>query len=159
MAFQITGKIEVIGTTTPISTKSGSVIYRREFVLDATRYNPENGEPWENHPKFELGGNNVNIIDQFQVGQRVTVDFFLNGAKYPDQATGEIKYFTTIKAFRITAAEQQGQRPAQAPYQGQPAYPPQQQNPFPATAPTGQPFPPAVDQDGNPVENTDDLLF
>ena len=158
MAFQITGKIEVIGATTPITTKNGSVIYRREFVLDATRYNPDTGEPWENHPKFELGGNNVNIIDQFQVGQRVTVDFSLNGAKYPDQATGEIKYFTTIKAFRITAAEQQGQRPAQALYQGQPAYPPQQ-NPFPATAPTGQPFPPAVDQDGNPVENPDDWPF
>ena len=75
MAFQITGKIEVIGATTPITTKNGSVIYRREFVLDATRYNPDTGEPWENHPKFELGGNNVNIIDQFQVGQRVTVDY------------------------------------------------------------------------------------
>ena len=159
MAFQITGKIELIGQPIDITTKTGSVIHRREFVLDATRYNPDTGEPWENHPKFELGGNNVNIIDQFQVGQRVTVDFSLNGAKYPDQATGEIKYFTTIKAFRITAAEQQGQRPAQASYQGQPSYPPQQQNPFPATAPTGQPFPPAVDQDGNPVENPDNLPF
>lgn len=161
MAFQITGKIEVIGATTPITTKSGSTIYRREFVLDATRYNPETGEPWENHPKFELGGNNVNIIDQFKVGQRVIVDFSLNGAKYPDQATGEIKYFTSIKAFRITAAEQhyssQNQTSAQAQNQVR-----QPSDPFPDTAPTGvqeQPFPPAVDEKGNPVENSDDLPF
>ena len=148
MAFQITGKIEVIGATTSITTKNGSVIYRREFVLDATRYNPDTGEPWENHPKFELGGNNVNIIDQFQVGQRVTVDFFLNGAKYPDQATGEIKYFTTINAFKIVLAQQQ-----------------QQQNGYqPGTAPTNQqpaqqPFPPQVDGNGVPVDNADDLPF
>ena len=160
MAFQITGKIEVIGATTPITTKSGNTIYRREFVLDATRYNPETGEPWENHPKFELGGNNVNIIDQFKVGQRVTVDFSLNGAKYPDQATGETKYFTSIKAFRITAAEQHYQPSVQTQYQGQQAQQPS--DPFADTAPTGvqaQPFPPAVDENGNPVENNDDLPF
>lgn len=156
MAFQITGKIEVIGETTPITTKSGSVIYRREFVLDATRYNPENGEPWENHPKFELGSNNVNIIDQFQVGQRVTVDFSLKGVKYADEDTGEIKYFTTVRASHIAAAEQQGQRPAQSTNQGQPATPQQQQA---ATAPKQQPFPPVVDQNGNPVEDPDDLPF
>ena len=160
MAFQIIGKIELIGTIVSKSSKKGGQPFQtREFVLDATRYNPETGEPWENHPKFELRGNNVNIIDQFQVGQRVTVDFSLNGTKYVDETTGEVKFFTTIKAFRITAAEQQGQQPAQASNQGQTTYPPQQQVPPPATAPAEQPFPPAVDQNGNPVENPNDLPF
>lgn len=104
MAFQITGKIEHIGGITSIATKSGITIYRRELVLDATRYNPETGEPWENHPKFEMGGSNVNVLDQFQVGQKVTVDFSLRGAKYQDKQTGEMKYFTSINAFKVTLA-------------------------------------------------------
>lgn len=144
MAFQITGKIEVIGATTPITTKTGSTIYRRELVLDCTRFNPDTGEPWENHPKFELGGQNVNILDQFQVGQRVTVDFSLRGAKYPDQTTGEIKYFTSISAFKVALAEQQpnyqsgmqptGQQPQSQQWQQMQGH---------------QPFPQQVDNNGN----------
>lgn len=152
MAFQITGKIEVIGAITPITTKSGQTIYRREFVIDATRYNPDTGEPWENHPKFEIGGQNVNMLDQFQVGQRVTVDFSLRGAKYPDQNTGEIKYFTSINAFKVALAERSGQQnsyqsPAAPTYQ-QPAQQMQAQ----------QPFPPQIDENGAPIGN-DDLPF
>lgn len=109
MAFQITGKIELIGEIiSKPSNNGGQPFMTREFVLDATRYNSETGEPWENHPRFELSSRNVNIIEQFQVGQRVTVDFTLRGAKYPDRQSGEIKYFTSISAFKITPAEQQG---------------------------------------------------
>lgn len=136
MAFQITGKIEVIGATTPITTKTGSTIYRRELVLDCTRFNPDTGEPWENHPKFEFGGQNVNILDQFQVGQRVTVDFSLRGAKYPDQTTGDIKYFTSISAFKVVLAEQQpnyqsGMQPTGQQPQNQQWQQMQGQQPFP----------------------------
>ena len=154
MAFQITGKLELVGETTAHTSKNGGQpFYRREFVLDCTRYNPDTGEPWENHPKFELSGNKCSLIEQFQIGQRLTVDFSLKGAKYPDQQTGEIKYFTSINAFRIALAEQQGQQQSQF---------------LPQTAPTGiqpaaqqaqQPFPPQVDQNGVPVANEDDLPF
>lgn len=144
MAFQITGKIEVIGATTPITTKTGSTIYRRELVLDCTRFNPDTGEPWENHPKFELGGQNVNILDQFQVGQRVTVDFSLRGAKYPDQTTGEIKYFTSISAFKVVLAEQQPNYQSGMQPTGQ-----QPQNQQWQQMQGQQPFPQQVDNNGN----------
>lgn len=161
MAFQITGKIEVIGAIVSKPSKNGGQPFlSREFVLDATRYNPDTGEPWENHPRFELSSRNVNIIDQFQVGQKVTVDFSLRGSKYADQNTGEIKYFTTINAFRIALAEQQvqqqgGYQQPTAPTYQQPAPQPQYS---PQPAPQGQPFPPKVDANGNPVAD-DDLPF
>lgn len=145
MAFQITGKLEFVGETIARTPKNGGQpFYRRDFVLDCTRYNPDTGEPWENHPKFELSGNNCTLLDQFQIGQKVTVDFSLKGAKYQDQQTGEIKYFTTINAFRIALAEQQ----QQVQYQ-------------PYTAPTGQQpahqqahtFPPHVDANLQPVQD------
>lgn len=154
MAFQITGKLELVGETIARTPKNGGQpFYRREFVLDCTRYNPDTGEPWENHPKFELAGNNCALLDQFQIGQKVTVDFSLKGAKYQDQQTSETKYFTSINAFRIALAEQQGQQQSQFLHQ---------------TAPTGMqpaaqqaqlPFPPQVDHNGVPVANEDDLPF
>lgn len=152
MAFQITGKLELVGETIARTPKNGGQpFYRREFVLDCTRYNPDTGEPWENHPKFELAGNNCNLIDQFQIGQKVTVDFSLKGAKYPDQQTGEIKYFTTINAFKIALVEQQQN-------QYQPATAPTNQQPAQQYA-AAQPFPPQVDENGVPVDNADDLPF
>lgn len=140
MAFQIIGKIEYIG---PIiekpSNNGGQPFYSREFVLDATRYNPDTGEPWENHPKFELSSSRVSIIDSFQIGQRVVVDFALRGAKYPDKETQETKYFTSISAFKIVPYEQRQQ--TQYVQQSQPAYQPQ------APAPQG-PFPPQENIEG-----------
>ena len=107
MAYQITGKIETIGEIISKATNNGGQPFQsRSFVLDATRFNPETGEPWENHPKFELSSRNVNIIDGFQVGQRVTVDFVLRGAKYQDKQTGETRYFTTVSAFKVSNVEQ-----------------------------------------------------
>ena len=152
MAFQITGKLELVGETIARTSKNGSQpFYRREFVLDCTRYNPDRGEPWENHPKFELAGNNCTLLDQFQIGQKVTVYFSLKGAKYPDQQTGEIKYFTSINAFRITLAEQgqnhNGYQPTTAP-----------NNVYPA-AQVHTPLPPQVDANGVPVKGNDDLPF
>ena len=154
MAFQITGKLEFVGETIARTPKNGGQpFYRREFALDCTRYNPDTGEPWENHPKFELSGNNCTLIEQFQVGQKLTVDFSLKGAKYPDQQTGEIKYFTSINAFRIAPAEQQVQQQGQQPAMAQAAQPVMQPAPQ-----AQQPFPPIVDDNGAPVDN-DDLPF
>lgn len=163
MAFQITGKIELIGeVTSKPSNNGGQPFQSREFVLDTTRFNPETGEPWENHPKFELSSRNVNIVDDFQVGQKVTVDFVLRGVKYPDKATGEIKYFTTISAFRITAADQQQQAPQYTP-QSQPTYqqPAHQAQyaPQPQQQQGGQPFPHQVNNQGAPQGQADDLPF
>lgn len=163
MAFQITGKIEQIGEVTMKTSNNGGQSFQsREFVLDATRFNPETGEPWENHPKFELSSRNVNIIDGFQVGQRVTVDFVVRGAKYPDKKTGEIKYFTTISAFRITPDDQQQQSPQYSP-QSQPTYqqPAQQAQyaPQPQYQHGGQPFPPQVNNQGVPQGQAEDLPF
>lgn len=151
MPFQITGKIEVIGATASITSKDGSKTYhKRELVLDCTRYNPNTGEPWENYPKFELSGNNCAILDQFQVGQRVTVDFSLRGVKYTDQTTGEIKYFTGVCAFKVQLAQQT--------YQNQPAT--ALSNQQPQTMSSGAvPFPPQIDNNGMPIENKDDLPF
>jgi hypothetical protein len=154
MAYQIIGKIEMIGEVlTRPSNNGGQPFQSREFVLDATRFNPETGEPWENHPKFELSSRNVNILDGFQVGQRVVVDFVVRGVKYQDKTTGETKYFSTISAFRVTAADQHQQ--VQYSSQSQPTF----QQPAQQVATQSNPQP-AQHEDAQAVQMQDyDLPF
>lgn len=147
MALQITGKIEMIGEIVSLPSKNGGQPFlKREFVIDATRFNPETGEPWENHPKFELSGQRVNLIDQFEVGQKVVVDFSLRGAKWADQQTGEIKYFTSVSAFGIALASQvQIQQTNQQPVQN--AQPVQMQQ---VAQPVNENHAPSVEEDDLP---------
>ena len=170
MANTITGIILIIGQTVavPTNNQNGQPFYKRELILDASRYDQFSGRKFENYPKFEFVGNNCTMLDQFQVGQAVTVSFVLSGRKV--EKDGQVNYFTNITGYKVELYQRQQtvQQPQQAaPYQGQtqPAYQPQQpSNPFPATAPTGapaaQPFPPAVDENGNPLGGEDgDLPF
>lgn len=142
MAFQITGKIERIGEVVSRQSKDGTkTFFNRELILDCTRFNPDTGEPYANFPKFDVTGNNCSELDHFKVGDRIIVDFALNGAKYEDQ--GELKYFTSVRAYKFTLVQQgyqqQGYSPtpqptAQATIQQVPA-----QQPQPAQNPTPQP--------------------
>ena len=136
MALQITGKIAVIGATCTIQTSSQRPLYKRELVLDCTRYDRDTGEPWENYPKFEFVGDKCAILDQFQVGQRVVVDFSLSGRKYQDKTTGETKFFTSIVAFRVqdadaTTSQPQTQWGGQQQSAAQPYQQPQEYQPAP----------------------------
>ncbi len=125
--MQITGKIEVIGETVTIPSKNGGQpFYRRELVLDCTRYNPDTGEPWENHPKLEFSGGKCSLLDTYQVGQRVTVDFSLRGTKYQDTQTGETKYFTSVSGYGIALAETAQTQTQEAPQGPAPQAPAQQ---------------------------------
>lgn len=168
MANTITGIILFIGQTVavPTNNQNGQPFYKRELVLDASRIEQFTQRRFENYPKFEFVGNNCAILDQFQVGQIVTVSFVLSGRKI--EKNGQVSYFTNVTGYNVELYQRQPQmvqQPQQA-YQAAPQQvsPTQPSNPFPANAPTGQitqqPFPPAVDENGNPIgDNTDDLPF
>lgn len=75
----------------------------------------------------------------------MTVSFDLNGTQYQDKQTGETRYFTRVRAYKIERAGLQAQ-PQSAPPQAAPA----QAAPQPAPQPPGEAFPPEVDDDGLP---------
>ena len=164
MKNQQTGKILIIGQTyqVPSNSPNAAPFYKRELVLDASRFDSITGQKFENYPKFEFINQKCQLLDQFQVGQLVTVSFALSGRK--SEKDGQVNFFTNVTGYEIVPFQRQGAQPAQ---QSQTVQAPQQATPFPATAPTGtqmpqggQPFPPAVDEDGNPIsENPDDLPF
>lgn len=152
MANTVTGKIFSIGSTQTIPSKNGGQpFYKRDIVLDATRFDPYTGERgFENYPMFEFNGEKCKDLDGYQVGQVVTISFELQGSFF-DASDGTKKNFTRVRGYKIEAKQMAAhasqpkvqQQPAPQQYQSQ--YPPQQQyQPQPTPPPPGMndlPFP------------------
>ena len=150
MANQITGRITEIGQTVQIPSKNGgSSFTKREFILDATTYDPQTGErsEYENVIPLEFSGDKCAELDRFNQGDVVTVSFVLQGRSWTNQ-DGELKRMASIRCYKIDArggvSQSQQTTSVQQPAP-QPTYQQQPQN-----------FPPPVDANGNVK---DDLPF
>lgn len=138
MANQVIGRVFQIGNTESIKSKDGSkTYYKRELVLDATRFDGMTGERgFDNFPSFEFSGDKCSELDQFNVGEIVTVTFDLQGTKY--EKDGQTRFFNRVRGYKIERRlVQQPQTPKQ---QYAPQYqPPAQQFP-PRQADSDMPF-------------------
>lgn len=98
MANQITGRIIEIGQTVQISSKNGgSSFTKREFILDATTYDPYTGErsEYENIIPLEFSGDKCAELDRYKNDDVVTVSFVLQGRSWTNQ-DGELKRMASI---------------------------------------------------------------
>lgn len=147
--LQINGRIYIKGETVGIPSRNGNTFYKRELVLDASHYDPYTGQKYENYPKFEFTGNKLSELDKFNVGDMVTVSFFLSGRAA--EKNGQTSYFTSVVGYAIDAFQ-----PPRQGYQAPTAVAPVQQvEQVPQQIESPAPFPPHVDENGNP----DDLPF
>lgn len=151
MSNQITGRMIEKDQTVQIPSKNGgSPFLKREFLLDATTYDTHTGErsEYENILPLEVTGDKCAELDQFQIGDVVTVYFALQGRSWTNQ-DGKLKRMASIRCYKLEA-RRQAHQPAV-----QPAVQTQQQ---PVNQQTSMPpqFPPEVDANGNPK---DDLPF
>ncbi len=152
MSNQITGRLVWVGQTFQIPSKTGGVPFlKREFLLDATTYDPYTGQrnEYENILPLEVSGDKCAELDQFKIGDVITVSFALQGRSWTNQ-DGELKRMASIRCYKLEVRRTTGQPVAQ----------PVQQTYQPASAsfsPTmEQAFPPPIDANGNPK---DDLPF
>ena len=146
MSNQITGRLAAIGQTVQIPSKTGgNPFLKREFLLDATTHDPYTGErsQYENIVPLEVSGNKCAELDNFRIGDVITVSFALQGREWTNQ-DGQVKRMVSIRCYKLEA-----RKPVQQTVQ------PVQQ-PTPQPAPPYQQFPPQVDANGNPK---DDLPF
>lgn len=106
MANIISGQIIAIGQTQTIAPKNGNgnTLIKREFVIRAMRFNPEDGTPELsefNTPSLEINGEDkVGVLDGFKIGDVVKVSFSVEGRSYEDQ-NHNVRYFNSIRASRI----------------------------------------------------------
>ncbi|KOF04227.1 uncharacterized protein DUF3127 [Roseivirga ehrenbergii] len=69
---------------------------KREFVVEYAE-NPQYPE----YVKFEAIQDKCDLLDSFKPNQTVNVSFNLKGRKWTD-AQGQVKYFNSLQAWRIT---------------------------------------------------------
>lgn len=102
MANTITGRIHRITPEQQITGKSGKTFIKRTLVLDASRFDPYTGEKkFDNYPSVEFSGEVMKTLDGFKEGELVVVSFDINGREVNDPQTGDVRYFNSIRGYRI----------------------------------------------------------
>lgn len=135
MANTITGRIHRITPEQTITGKSGKTFTKRTIVLDVPRYDSRTGEKiFDNYPSVEFSGELMKTLDAFKEGDAVVVSFDINGREFKDEQTGEVKYFNSIRGYKV---ERYGDVEAKA-----------QQAPTPNTSNQQQTAAPAQEQQG-----------
>lgn len=132
MANEITGRIIDITPTQTVTLNNGKPFTKRTLVVDTTRFNPYTGqrEAFERQAAFEIIGDRCQTLDSFRTGQVVTVNFDIESRKFQSQADTEPRWFTSVRAYRVTPYRQQDEQQQPQPQptqQPQPQPQPQQQ--------------------------------
>lgn len=102
MANTITGRVHRITPEQTVTGKSGKTFTKRTLVLDAARYDTHTGEKkFDNYPSIEFSDELMKRLDEFKEGDAVVVSFDINGREFKDEQTGEVKYFNSIRGYKV----------------------------------------------------------
>lgn len=118
--MEVQGKLLEISDTVQIK----ETFRKRDFVVEYAD-NPQYPE----YVKFECIQDKCDMLDNYSVGQDVTVSFNLKGRKWVDPQ-GATKYFNSLQAWRIQPASGASSAPDSPSASGASAAPP-------ASAPSG----------------------
>ena len=94
MGYKATGKLYVINETQQVSAR----FQKREFVLEIAE-NPR----YPQLVQFQLTGDRVGALDEFNVGDEVEVEFSLRGREW-NSPRGDVKYFISLDVWTLQAA-------------------------------------------------------
>ena len=89
--MKVQGKLTTINLTQKVSER----FQKRDFILTT-----EANTPYPQTILFELQQDRCDIIDAYNVGQDVEVDYNLKGRQWTDPM-GEIKTFNTLVVWKI----------------------------------------------------------
>ncbi len=97
MNLEITGKLVEKYDTQNVSDR----FKKREFVLELVE--EVNGNPYTNYAKMQLVQNKCDILDRFNVGDTLRVNFNIKGNRYEKE--GRTSYFSNLDAWRLEKAD------------------------------------------------------
>src|SRR6187402_3134296 len=97
MNLEITGKLIEKYDTQTVSDR----FKKREFVLELVE--EVNGSPYTNYAKMQLVQNKCDILDRFNVGDTLRVNFNIKGNRYEKE--GRTSYFSNLDAWRLEKAD------------------------------------------------------
>ncbi len=111
MNLEITGKLVEKYDTQTVNDR----FRKREFVIEVTE--EVNGSAFTNFAKMQLVQNKTDIIDRFNLGDMLRVNFSIKGNRYEKE--GKVSYFSNLDAWRIEKADAAGQNSGGNAYQAQ----------------------------------------
>ena len=88
--MEVTGTLKVKLDTQKVSDRFS----KREFVLTT-----EANTPYPQHVSFQVTQDKCSILDQYNVGEELKIQFNLRGREW--NGPQGIKYFNTLEAWRI----------------------------------------------------------
>ncbi len=88
--MEVTGTLKMKFDTQKVSDRFS----KREFVLTT-----EANTPYPQHVSFQVTQDKCNLLDQFNIGEELKVQFNLRGREW--NGPQGIKYFNTLEAWRI----------------------------------------------------------
>jgi len=97
MNLEITGKLIEKYELVTVSDR----FKKREFVLELVE--EVNGSPYTNYAKMQLVQNKCEILDRFNVGDMIRVNFNIKGNRYEKE--GRTSYFSNLDAWRLEKAD------------------------------------------------------
>ena len=100
--MEVTGTLKVKFDTQKVSDR----FQKREFVLTT-----EASTPYPQQVSFQLTQDKVNLLDQYNVGDEMKIQFNLRGREW--NGPQGIKYFNTLEAWRIEKVAGGGLTPSQ----------------------------------------------
>ncbi|WP_163938035.1 DUF3127 domain-containing protein [Paraferrimonas sp. SM1919] len=98
-SYEMQGVIHSMGATTAYGNNGFT---KREFVIKVT--GPDENPSWPNYAAFELVKDKCALLDQYQVGQEVQIQFNINGRLWAGNGQGE-RCFTSLQAWRVAPAQ------------------------------------------------------
>jgi hypothetical protein len=100
--MEVTGTLKVKFDTQKVSDR----FQKREFVLTT-----DASTPYPQHVSFQLTQDKVNLLDQYNIGDEMKIQFNLRGREW--NGPQGIKYFNTLEAWRIEKTAGGGLTPSQ----------------------------------------------
>lgn len=98
MSNELTGKILLIGETIHVSDK----FKKREIVIETTEI--VNGNQYVQPIQMQTTQNKCDILNNYQVGKNVKVQFNVRGSSYISKKDGSTKYNTSLDIWKIENA-------------------------------------------------------
>ncbi len=98
--YQLTGLLKVVNNTQEISEK----FKKREFVVT------DNNGQYPQDILFQLTQDRVSLLDGYEAGQQVTVNFNLRGREWTNKE-GKVMYFNSLDVWKIEAPSSAGGPP------------------------------------------------
>lgn len=96
MSFEVTGKLIEKFDTQQVNDR----FRKREFVMELAE--EINGNVYTNFAKMQLVQTKCDILDRFNIGDTVKVNFNIKGNRW--ERDGRVNYITNLDVWRIEAA-------------------------------------------------------